>query len=876
MSDAAPRKARAALDAGRARILERHRAGVGGQEVVRAISALTDEVVTALFADLDPAPPPLALVALGGYGRRELSPRSDVDLLALLPLADAGETRKRAEALAEKLHRTLWDAGIEAGFAARSLPECLALAREDHTARTALLDCRLVCGDAQLFKDLSRAAVTELEPRHVEGFIKDKLGELEARRQRFGGSVWLLEPHLKQGKGGLRDLHTALWIARARHKVAGLGEAGERGLLPAREVAAARAARDFLWRLRNELHYATGRRDDRLTFDNQRRLAATLGYQDGEHELGVERLMRETYLGLHEIARASEALIDRCAVEDAPRPAGGFLAPRKPPAPKPIDAAFQLWHGRVTVVDREVFARRPADLVRIFAVAETYGAPIYSYARELMVHELHRLDLSRDREAHRELWDLLTREGSDGQALAPMHELGVLASLLPEIARLRARVQHDLYHVYTVDTHTVVALTRLMRLRAGLLAEAEPDLSRIARAQERPLALALGLLFHDLGKGMGADHSRRGAEMVRAYAERTGLEAQDARDAEWLVAQHLKASHLSQRRDLEDHDMIDAFARECATVERLEMLYVLTYCDMTSVSPENWTEWKARLLRLLVEKAHAALVAEGLSEPATAQALEARRARLAAALPGDEELVAGFVHAAPERYLAVTPPEAVARHLQLWREARRSGFSAELHRPVSGEAVLTLCASDRPGLLALFSAALAANGIDILSAEVASLGGGIALDQFHVREPGGGAPAQSRWENARADLLRLLSGEEDPERLVQRRLRRASWAASAAPMVETRTRVDNLSSSTLTVLDVFAQDRPGLLFAIAEALHRAGASIELARVATEGNKATDAFYLREAAGGKITDGERLAAIERAVHESIAAHTRRAG
>jgi [protein-PII] uridylyltransferase len=574
----AVQRAKDRLEQGRAGILARHRAGAGGQEVVRAISDLTDEVVAELFQAIcgeDPAP--LALVATGGYGRRELAPRSDVDLLALLPAAQDLE----ADRVAEQLHRALWDAGLEAGYAARNLDQCVRLAREDHTIRTALLDGRLVAGDASLFKGLERATVTELTQRRVEEFIADKLEEFNERRKRYGGSVWLLEPHLKQGKGGLRDLQAALWIARVRHKVVGLGQAGERGLLPQREVTAARGARDLLWKLRNELHYATGRRDDRLTFDNQRRLAQAFQYADDGQELGVEKLMRDVYIGLSELARASDALIDRCAVEDAPK---SIL--RRVAKSQPIDAAFKLWNGRVTVTDKDVFARRPADLVRMYAVAEIYGVPVYSYARDLLVQELQRIgpQLAADREAHFELWQVLVREGSDGSALMPLHELGVLGALFPEVQRLRMRAQHSLYHVYTVDTHTVFALARMMRLRAGALAEGEPQLSRISRALERPLVLMLGLLFHDLGKGLGPDHSGRGVELVRAYAQRIGLDPADAADVEWLVAAHLKMSHISQRRDLEDHQLIDSFAREAATPERLEMLYLLTYADMASVS----------------------------------------------------------------------------------------------------------------------------------------------------------------------------------------------------------------------------------------------------------------------------------------------------
>src|SRR6267143_2103532 len=881
-NDAAVAQVRTGLARGRDEILGRHRAGAGGQEVVRAISTLTDQVIGDLFSAIaarfpGPVPVPLSLVATGGYGRRELAPRSDIDLLALLPDGRDGPARARANLIAEHLHRAVWDAGLEAGYAARTLDQCVDLAREDHTIRTALLDGRLVAGNPELFKGLERATVTELEQRRVEEFISDKLEEFNERRVRYGGSVWLLEPHLKQGKGGLRDLQAALWIARVRHKVAGLGEAGERGLLPHREVTAARAARDLLWRFRNELHYATGRRDDRLTFDNQRRLATALGYTDDrDGELGVEKLMRDAYIALQEIARASDALIDRCAIEDAPR-----RALKRVPRPQPIDDAFKIWNGRVTVNDKEVFARRPADMIRLYAVAETWGRPVYSYARDLLVQELQRLgpQLATDREAHFELWQLVVREGSDGSALMPLHELGVLGALFPEIARLRARAQHSIYHVYTVDTHTVFALQRLMRLRAGGLVDVEPELTRIARAQQRPLVLMLGLLFHDLGKGLGPDHSARGAELVRAYAQRISLDPGDAADVEWLVLAHLQMSHLSQRRDLEDMALIESFARELRTVERLEMLYLLTYADMASVSPENWTEWKARLLRLLYEKAHATLLAEELDQPAHAESLELRRERLARAIeplldePSARKAVPEFARALPERYVGIVRADDAARHLKLWRVAKRTGFAAELLQRESGEAELILVASDRPGLLALFSAALAANGIDILAAEVNSLEDGIALDRFIVREPGGGAPAQGRWEAAHADLLRLFSGAEDPHRLVQRRLRRASWAASAAPAVETKVRVDNVSSEDCTILDVFTQDRPGLLHAIADALHRAGASIEVARIATEGNRATDAFYLREASGRagarKIASDDRLHELQAAVAASIA-------
>jgi [protein-PII] uridylyltransferase len=361
----------------------------------------------------------------------------------------------------------------------------------------------------------------------------------------------------------------------------------------------------------------------------------------------------------------------------------------------------------------------------------------------------------------------------------------------------------------------------------------------------------------------------------------------------WLVSEHLTMSLISQRRDLEDPELIAEFARSCGTVERLEMMYLLTYADMASVSAENWNAWKAGLLRTLYERARVALLSHDAEAPSHEKVLEARREHLAAQLAprlqaqsdpplpgrprspgapqpgGPLQLAHEFVHSAPERYLATVRPDDAARHLELWLQARRSGFASELRRPASGEAELTLLAPDRPGLLALFSAALAASGIDVLAAEAHTLAGGIALDRFVVREPGGGAPAQGRWENAKADLLKLLSGADEPGKLVQRKLRRAAFG-SAQPAVRTKIRTDNVSSRGFTVLDVMAQDRPGLLFAIAEALRQAGVSIGLARVATEGNRATDAFYLSDerAGGGKLTTDARMSEVERAVQEAI--------
>ena len=889
---------RAYLGAGRDLIHGLHRAGAAGRTVVRAHSELVDRFVQGAFAKLGGPATGAAIAALGGYGRRELAPKSDVDLLVLAPAGDA----KAAAALGESLVRVLWDAGLEVGYGFRTVKESVKLALEDHVARTALVDLRSLGpkeGEAAaLFAELEQRVVTQLETRRVEEFIADKIAETKERRARYGESIYLLEPNLKQGEGGLRDLQASLWIARARYKVEGLSSTLERGLLPEREIDQLRRARDLLWRLRAELHYLARRREDRLTFDAQLKAAAALGYVDEAPEqsgLGVEQLMRHYYLAARTVVRISDDLVDRCAREAAPR--------KRPGTGRALTAEFKVWDDRLTVTDRDVFARDPAALVRAFAVAERERLELYSYARDLIASEALRLSdvLPSHAGAHAELWSLLCRDGSTGQALRELHSIGLLAAMFPELARLAARVQHDLYHAYTVDQHTVNALVRLTRLRAGEYHEEEPVLTRLARSVERWLPLALGLLFHDLGKASGSDHSKRGEVLARAYAARTGLATTDAAapdDVAWLVAQHLAMSHISQKRDLSDPHLLERFARECGTVERLDLLTVMTYADVASVGPTTWTEWKRRLLLELHDRTRAALLAQGLAAP---PAFEARGHRQRAILAGLEkagvrlEDAQHFVAALPERYVFTADPAIAPHHFALVRRAATDGYAGELQVDArSGEAVLTLCAPDRPGLLAAFAGALAAHRIDILGAEVFSVdvewwapppprGGeaaallpaapllpsrpaqGMALDVFRVREPGGSPPTPGRWAAAEADLRKILAGDVAPRELLRRRTR-APLGTRTAPRVALKIRFDNASAARHTVVDLYAQDRPGLLFTIAETLHRCGVTIALARVATEGNKATDSFYVAEAGAepSPITSAERLAAVEAAL------------
>lgn len=845
-----------------------HRHGEAGKANARRLADSLERIVAGAFDNaMARVPVPgAALVALGGFGRFEMSPYSDLDLMLLVP----EEAGKKGGALSHELFTPLWDAGLEPGTTVRTARETIE-ATQDQTVATALLDGRVVAGDRGAGRVVLAGLWEQLSGDRLEAFIAAKVAEMEERRRRYGGSIYLLEPNLKTGVGGLRDLAGALWVFRARHRAAGITGVARKALLPRREVEALRQARDRILRLRCQLHLQARRRDDRLTFAAQERAARELGYADGPQELAVEKLMQDYYLAALTVEHAADTLVDRCTREPQFR-----KGPRRAVV---LTAGLEKWDGRVTFREKADPGAEPALLVNLFAVAERERAPVHSSARDRVAQEVQRLGpaLAAEPTATRAFLDYLEGPGVTGEALRGLYETGVIGGLFPEFARLRARVQHDAYHVYTVDTHTLFALQKLLRLRSGLLPE-QPVFTRLCQDLPRPLPLYLGLFFHDLGKGLGGDHSVKGEAQARSWAERCGIDPSITEDVAFLVREHLRLSQVAFRRDLSDPSLVAKVATLCGTRERLDLLYLLTYADISSVGPETWNDWRSRLLGELHDKVARVLEREGPQGPGAFDPTEAARAGRRTLRESVRDLARGaepdlerFLAILPERYLATVAPNAARHHFDVWRRAKgRAVTASALPRPdVSDAADLVIVADDRPGLLSLLAGTLAAHGIDILAAEIFSLEDGRALDAFVVREPGGAPPSAERVARAVADVERVLAGQETVGDLLKRR-RSAPWAADQGPAVTTKIRFDLGAARDATVVDVFARDRPGLLHDIASALHQAGASILLARVATEGNRATDGFYLQDLAGRKITETARLEAIERAVAEALAA------
>lgn len=846
--DALPAHAHEYLTQAREVVRAFHRSGASGSATVRATTVMFDRLLQGAFIALGGPQLPIALTALGGYGRRDLAPHSDLDVVLLH--GSRGSPKAEVARFAEKLLYLLWDLRLEVGWGIRTPAECARLAADDHTARTALLDCRPLTGLSDLYQDLEKRAGEILTKRAAE-FVSEKVDELRRRRARFGDTIYFLEPNLKQGEGGLRDLQSALWIARARFRVSEISDLLHRSILPPGEVHELIAARDFLWRVRNELHFQAGRKEDRLTFDRQVQVAHELGYEDSAEGLAVERFMRHVYLAATIVQRVADALVDRC--EEAAR--------RGPPAVRKIDGELKVFNGRLTVTQADLFERQPAAMVRLFSVADREGVPLHSWARDRVAHEVRRIDetVRSSPEVAATLREMLVRPGTRGEFLREMHEIGLLEAVIPEFARTRARTQHDLYHVYTVDVHCVFTAMRLYALRNGELAESEPALTRRIQEIPSPLPLYLAALLHDVAKGGVPGHAERGAVLARAVGERMQLAPQDVDDVEFLVRFHLVMSHVSQRRDLSDPVLIADFARQMGTPARLLMLYLLTFADMSSVAADTWNDWRARLLEELYVRALEVLEGSERAADPKKRLREGMEGRLS---PSETEQLLTVM---PEHYLRAATPREAVRHARLMRRARKTGFAAcLLHR--GGYTELTLCAPDRPGLLALFTGALAAHRIDILHAGIYSSSDGWAVDSFAVRGGVGGPLEHERWRGARTDLRAALEGKLDVEELLRRRSA-SRLQERFVPRVATHVAIDNRSAETATVIDVYAQDKIGLLHTIARTLHEQGAEILLAKIATEGHRIADGFYVRSQ-GTKITDAQTLARIEAALRAAL--------
>ena len=847
---------RQALAEGYDSLKVRHAEGASGQESVRTHARLMDDVILSLTrliaADAVAdglAATPQVVMALGGYGRGELHPLSDVDLMVIYD----GKMSPYVQRMMQELLYSLWDLGLHVGHSLRSLDDCVAMARTDFPSRTSMQEARFLAGDRRLFARFQRVLRQEVFRRDFGQFLETTLVERDARYRKHGASPYIGEPNVKESAGGLRDMHTAMWLGEAKFGTRTLRELADKGLITPREQAATDGALTFLWRVRNELHFFSGHKNDVLTRDLQPRIAKNLGYENDATSLGVERFMRDYYLHARVIHRVSKRLIARC--EETLSRRGSAERRRRQQA---LADGLVFFDGRLHLADRDPSQLRvdPARLMKVFGHLHRLGCELSLDLERAVEDSLHLVDDAfRRSDAVGELFlDICRSWGRVCQTFSEMHELGLLGRYLPEFGALTCLVQYDVYHKFSADQHSLLAVEHLEALAPGQSAESEgaaPVLSEV----EKPELLMLGMLLHDIGKARGHGHVAKGIPLVRGLTARMGLPSADAAAVEFLVAHHLTMSHVAQRRDIDDPKTVTDFAAVVGDPQRLRMLYLLTYADMRAVGPGVLTPWRARILHELYTRTLDLLTGGRVAKPSRTQLAE----RLHAAAKGEVDLQAVKAHLAmmADRYLESTGVQRMAEHLRMLGELGEAPVvTALFQHPDLGSSDLVVVTRDLPGLFSLIAGTLAASGVNIISAQIHTRADGIAIDTFQVNDPAGDVVGSvAHWARPLDALRAVITGEQSVEALLARR--RALGREATGPGGPPKIALDNQLSDSATVIEVKCPDRLGLLYLITRALAGLGLDIVSARIATEIDQAFDTFYVQDREGRKLEDPDTL-------------------
>jgi [protein-PII] uridylyltransferase len=866
------------------RLSLRHRFGIGGEQIVQARSLIVDLLIERIAraaveekfgaesGDVADGGQ-FAIVALGGYGRSELAPHSDIDIMFL-------HHNRRDAAFAAKLSEAilylLWDIGFNVGHSVRSLGDCVSMAREDVVSRNSMIDARLLWGDAKLFGQLTDRLDEEVFEKQKAASLDELMKEREARYAKFGGAVCMQEPNVKESAGGLRDLHVLLWASRIAHGQATLEGLARAGVIPERDAKAVGSAYDFLLRVRNELHFMTARRTDALSLDLQQEVARNLRYADSAKQQASEIFMRDYYLRARLLHRLCESHLQRAMAGRQKKSwftrarstaaIGGFVM---------SDGALDLLEESGELAGRvgdqtEIDGRR---MMMAFSYAQATGAGFSVKLQDAIQSSLPVVNRAfrSSAEAAQAFLKMLRVKGRVAAALRLMHELDFLGKFLPEFGRVTCLVQHDLYHRYTVDEHTLRAIGALDELALSRGKETERYRNLYGEISDAA-PLHLGLLMHDVGKGMGGNHTEKGIRLAERALARLSPEPLMRDQVLFLIRHHLTMSHIAQRRDLSDEKVVNDFAARVETLDNLNMLTLLTYGDIHGVGPGVWNEWKDALLWELYTKARAVL-APGRGPERGVEELRERVARMLASEIDVDETRKHF-DLLPEDYARSAPAQTIIEHIRLahalnsrpvktnWRIDTQTRCS-DLH----------LCAPNRRGLLACVAGTLTAQGVNILSVQLNTRADGIAIDSFKVRDSAGEPITDpARWEQIDDAIRRALCGDLDVAAAVEKRLRsqtvsRFQRRKAVAPG-GVRISWDNQSSGRSTILELRTGDRLGLAYKIANTLSSLDLDIVFAKVATEKHLALDVFYVTNAAGEKLPD-DRLPAIEETIRHALA-------
>ncbi len=822
-----------------------HFGGAGGNEVVQRRTALIDRALRAIYLPLTASTPMPVLIAVGGYGRGELNPFSDIDILFLC--RDEAEREQ-----APRMLYALWDAGLDIAYSVRTVDECIDLSRNDTKIRSSLLESRLLAGDPAWYRDYLKRMQAEVFFRKVPNYLSEKLAERSATRLKYGGSLYLREPNIKESAGGLRDFHSAGWLAFTRFRVSSFSELVTQGVIISGQFTAFLRARNFLWRIRNEIHYLSGRKNDQLTFDLQDSAARDFHFRDSAHLLAVERFMKVYFLNASVIQGFSRLVAERVLPAlkrswfDRAQTIGPFTLAGKTLSPGAED----------------VIAARPELFMQAFEIYQSRHAAFSDRLKHLISACRFGDEVRTSAAAASAFLSILDNPDRLFETLGLMKDLKYLGRYLPEFRAIQALARRDYYHTYTVDEHILMAVRGLEDVWQGRY----PGLSSLYDAFKklgRRWVLMLTVLLHDLGKACRSDHEHRGRELAERILDRLGIAESDRRRILFLIENHLLMAVLSQRRELSDQKVITEFARTVQDVENLNMLYLLTYADLSAVSPTAWSPWKAALLQDLYLRTLRAFEQSGGIEQEKPQLTAARFHSLQEAARGsyEPEEIRSFMEAMPAHYLETTSVQKQLYHLEMFRQLLKENLVIRhRHRHDKGYTELTVCAYDAYGMFYRTAGTIAARNLNILRAQVYTGRNGVMIDTFQITDADGKLISYDEvWKTITADLREVLSGERRPPEPRPSQFDRAVTAAVPASVG-----FDNTASDALTIIDIIARDRVGLLYRITKCLYDLNLDIASAKIVTEGVRVMDSFYVSDLFRMKITDLERIAKIQDAL------------
>ena len=847
------------------------------REMTSAYTWLTDHIVQAsLYVAmhyLHPKPNPtegehLSLIGVGGYGRGEMAPFSDVDLLFLIPY----KATAWSESVIESTLYMLWDLKLKVGHATRSIRDCIRLGREDFTIQTALLEHRYIAGDSDLAGELAATLRKELFATGGKEFIEAKLAEREQRHLKQG-ERYVVEPNVKEGKGGLRDLQSLFWIAKHIHNVEDVAELIEKGVFDPEEYKTFKEAEDFLWAVRGHLHLQTGRASEQLSFDMQAQVASAMGYDDKAGRRGVEVFMQAYFRHATQVGDLTRIFLTKLeAIHVKAEPLLERIFRRRPTTKK----GYVVIHNRLGIANDATFLADNLNLLRIYEESLRTGMLIHPDAMRLIKANLSLIDedMRNNPEAQRIFLDLMLKHSNPERALRRMNELGVLSAFIPEFEPIVAMMQFNMYHSYTVDEHTIQCISHLSGIERGELEEELPVASSILAEGVNRKVLYVALLLHDIGKGRPEDHSILGAKIVRKVAPRLGLKPDEVDTVEWLVRYHLLMSDMAQKRDIADPRTVRDFAKAVQTVKRLDLLCVLTVCDIRGVGPDTWNNWKAVLIRALYRQTRRGLEdgMEALNrENRGAEAKKALRAELSDWSAKDLKRETSRHYPAYWQGLHVTAHVAFAK---LLKGIDETDMRIDLLPDEDRDATRACFAmADHPGIFARLAGALAMVGANVVDARSYTTSDGYVTGAFWIQDADGNPFDAARLPRMRNVIEKTLRGEVLARDALKSRDKVKK--REKAFRVPTHITFDNDGSDIYTIIEVDTRDRPGLLYDLARTLASSNVYIANAVIATYGEQVVDTFYVKDMFGLKYYSEGKQKTLENRLRAAIVEGTERA-